>query len=300
MKTVSGIPYWPSRDPIGEKGGNNLYGFVGNDSFGWYDYLGAYPGRPALRSRDFGGGPGIIDYQKVDELNHKKWLESRDAKPSGKCCENGKEVEKVSVYVVNRGSPINQQAPSAGLPQWSGGHIDLVIPGCGVGMVGFYGNQAGGQGASAATFSGIPGTMNIGLADWTRSPIEGGRINYLAPEGGLMVNTPNGPVRVPGLRSYICEIKVCPADAKKMCQRAQQLRSSPGSFRMLGRNCSTIGCDILNAGGAGPGGISGIDNPQSLQNQVESSNCFYGYTALGPDGQISVQRATDQSPPPAR
>ena len=40
MKTASGIPYWPSRDPIGEKGGMNLYGFVGNDGIDWVDVLG--------------------------------------------------------------------------------------------------------------------------------------------------------------------------------------------------------------------------------------------------------------------
>ena len=40
-KTVSGIPYWPSRDPIGERGGINLYGFVGNDGNNWIDYLGS-------------------------------------------------------------------------------------------------------------------------------------------------------------------------------------------------------------------------------------------------------------------
>ena len=40
MKPVSGIPYWPSRDPVGEKGGLNLYAFVINrpncfiDAFG--------------------------------------------------------------------------------------------------------------------------------------------------------------------------------------------------------------------------------------------------------------------------
>jgi len=39
-KTVSGIPYWPSRDPIGEKGGKNLYGFVRNDGIDWIDVLG--------------------------------------------------------------------------------------------------------------------------------------------------------------------------------------------------------------------------------------------------------------------
>lgn len=31
---------WPSRDPIGEKGGINLYGMVGNDAINTWDYLG--------------------------------------------------------------------------------------------------------------------------------------------------------------------------------------------------------------------------------------------------------------------
>jgi uncharacterized protein RhaS with RHS repeats len=31
---------WMSKDPIGEKGGLNLYGFVGNDGLKWADYLG--------------------------------------------------------------------------------------------------------------------------------------------------------------------------------------------------------------------------------------------------------------------
>ena len=40
MKTASGIPYWPSRDPIGERGGKNLYGFVGNHPTTSVDRLG--------------------------------------------------------------------------------------------------------------------------------------------------------------------------------------------------------------------------------------------------------------------
>ena len=39
-KSVSGIPYWPSRDPIGEQGGVNLYGFAYNIPIGWFDDLG--------------------------------------------------------------------------------------------------------------------------------------------------------------------------------------------------------------------------------------------------------------------
>jgi RHS repeat-associated protein len=34
---------WPSRDPIGEKGGRNLYGFVANDPMGRFDKLGLLP-----------------------------------------------------------------------------------------------------------------------------------------------------------------------------------------------------------------------------------------------------------------
>ncbi|MFD2302816.1 hypothetical protein, partial [Roseibacillus ishigakijimensis] len=39
-KTASGIPLWPSRDPIEERGGVNLYGFVGNAPSRYVDFLG--------------------------------------------------------------------------------------------------------------------------------------------------------------------------------------------------------------------------------------------------------------------
>ena len=39
-KPASGIPCWPSRDPAGERGGVNLYGFVGNDGVCKWDYIG--------------------------------------------------------------------------------------------------------------------------------------------------------------------------------------------------------------------------------------------------------------------
>ena len=36
-KTASGIPYWPSRDPIGEKGGINLYEHTHNNAISYLD-----------------------------------------------------------------------------------------------------------------------------------------------------------------------------------------------------------------------------------------------------------------------
>ncbi|MCB1099533.1 MAG: hypothetical protein KDN22_28440, partial [Verrucomicrobiae bacterium] len=45
--------YWLSRDPIGERGGLNLYGFVGNDGVNQYDVLGQFPGIPDWGPFDF-------------------------------------------------------------------------------------------------------------------------------------------------------------------------------------------------------------------------------------------------------
>jgi RHS repeat-associated protein len=45
-KTASGRSTWPSRDPIEEKGGVNLYTYVGNDPIGRSDRLGMSPIAP--------------------------------------------------------------------------------------------------------------------------------------------------------------------------------------------------------------------------------------------------------------
>ena len=48
-KTASGRPYWPSADPIGENGGINLYGFVGNNGVNTVDTLGLAIGASQYR-----------------------------------------------------------------------------------------------------------------------------------------------------------------------------------------------------------------------------------------------------------
>jgi RHS repeat-associated protein len=51
---------WPSRDPIGENGGENLYGFVNNEGISKIDYLGLY---------EVGDLDDVRDYFAPDE-NH--------------------------------------------------------------------------------------------------------------------------------------------------------------------------------------------------------------------------------------
>ena len=84
MKTASGIPCWPSRDPIEEEGGENLYAFVANspitnsENFGlWFadgltrtgikDHGIALDGQGKLRIAMAGGSSEI---QKIHERTH--------------------------------------------------------------------------------------------------------------------------------------------------------------------------------------------------------------------------------------
>ena len=51
---------WPNRDPIGEKGGLNLYGMVGNNPVNWIDGLGL---SPQGSYPDWGGNPPQVPYR---------------------------------------------------------------------------------------------------------------------------------------------------------------------------------------------------------------------------------------------
>jgi len=211
-------------------------------------------------------------------------------KPRNKCCEDGAWVDKVVVSVINRGSPVNQQGQS-GLPGWSGGHIDLVIPGCDSGLIGFFGSgtyRASGGGVGdfiEGAFLGIPGVMNTSWEDWTTGDAR--RPDSVWPKGTLgtkavypprhrLAGRPRPTVRV---KSWICDIEVCPSTAKKMCEQAMKIKNDPKyKFAMTGRNCSTRACKVLRAGGIFNGGIPGIDNPQDLQKNIKNKTCYYGYT----------------------
>ena len=65
---------WPSRDPIGENGGINLYGFVGNDGVNWWDYLGLQGGRvgwvPPSQRRGAVSPSGVNVYSTNEAFGH--------------------------------------------------------------------------------------------------------------------------------------------------------------------------------------------------------------------------------------
>ena len=76
MKSASGIPYWPSRDPIAEKGGNNLYGFVGNNGIGKLDILGLWGtgDHQLLSTESFANSVGILGFDEKVKAVALAWL----------------------------------------------------------------------------------------------------------------------------------------------------------------------------------------------------------------------------------
>jgi hypothetical protein len=84
QEPASGIPLWPSRDPIEEEGGINLYEFVGNDGVSNYDTFGLWFADGLGRVNNDGHGfvldgsgslrPAMVGgsnpYQKLHEQTH--------------------------------------------------------------------------------------------------------------------------------------------------------------------------------------------------------------------------------------
>jgi RHS repeat-associated protein len=70
---------WPSRDPIEENGGVNLYGFVGNDGLNDWDYLGYWEEGPG--GSRWSGGKVIDGGTFMDSLESEIWnaLHTKDA-----------------------------------------------------------------------------------------------------------------------------------------------------------------------------------------------------------------------------
>ena len=82
---------WPSRDPIGERGGLNLYGIVGNDGVGMVDLLGlVFPGQPGVPITQGGlapvAGPGWPQHINPEIHEANQWHHSMISVTFFSCC----------------------------------------------------------------------------------------------------------------------------------------------------------------------------------------------------------------------
>ena len=74
---------WPSRDPIGEEGGANLYGMVANNALSASDYLGLWPGwikrrdhkrKAEVCAKDGDTWASLAKLAGLDEKDADKWV----------------------------------------------------------------------------------------------------------------------------------------------------------------------------------------------------------------------------------
>jgi RHS repeat-associated protein len=112
---------WPSRDPIEEEGGMNLYEFVRNDGVGRVDVLGGSPlANPCTAST------WVRDESRYD-LNFPgprlKEAENPNGKIEYKCCDKGKiqeGLDKLNELYAKFNEDRSLETPAAGARQWSG------------------------------------------------------------------------------------------------------------------------------------------------------------------------------------
>lgn len=86
-----------------------------------------------------------------------------------------------------------------------------------------------------------------------------------------------------GIVSTYLIIPVANDQAKRFDEAWQAMRKAPGSFNILGDNCSTHASDAFIASGILSGGIPGLDTPNNLYNQLAYQ---YGGKAEGGSGYL--------------
>jgi len=145
-------------------------------------------------------------------------------------------------------------------------HADCILPNGA--PVGFFGDGPGGSGASAGmNLSGV-------MADY--SWFLSHRPHYVT----LAIAKKYGVV------STVLTVEVSAVEAGAFAGYWSALALSPGTFHILGNNCSTHASDAFVTAGILPGGIPGLDTPNNLYNQLvaakggtaKSFSGFVGFT----------------------
>jgi hypothetical protein len=101
--------------------------------------------------------------------------------------------------------------------------------------------------------------------------------------------------------SLFCTLVVAPGQAKLICDKWAEYRSSPPPYYFQGRNCACRAADTLRAGGV-MYGIENLETPYNLFKTLkkrygDSLKCTAGYAGFGTDGIYGIQRSISSSDP---
>lgn len=176
------------------------------------------------------------------------------------------------VGLIVRGKTSHEHDPSL-LAQ----HADCILS---TGApVGFFGT--GNAGSSAAAPSGSGASSRKSAQTSQSSGL--GMTGVVYDASGLARNRANyvdlGIARATKTVSMVLLVQVSAAEAAAFDQAWADMTSNPGSFHLLGWNCSTHASQAFRKAGILSGGIPGLDTPNNLYKQI----CFEkkGKTSAG-------------------
>lgn len=100
-----------------------------------------------------------------------------------------------------------------------------------------------------------------------------------------------------GLVSTALVVSVSSAQADHFDEYWEALATDPGTFRLLGKNCSTRASGAFRPAGILAGGIPGLDTPNNLYKQLirqrgdicSSYSGYVGFTTIGGNGAMVVE-----------
>ena len=107
-----------------------------------------------------------------------------------------------------------------------------------------------------------------------------------------------------GVVSTYCTLRVCPDAAKKFGDAWKALGNNPPNFSIIGGNCSSRAGGCFQAAGVLDSGISGLDTPNHLfedlkakyGNSLKCQTGFFGYNPAGSPYVIPLPPGAPTSP----
>ncbi len=158
--------------------------------------------------------------------------------------------------------------------------------------IGFFGEPKGGGGGSS---SGLPSSIGgtgrgaIGKSNMSGMNMAGAVYDYRALRREREAYVEIGAAQGANVISTALLIQVTPEEAAAFDKSWAAMAANPGSFHLLGSNCSTHASQVFRESGILSAGIPGLDTPNNLYKQlateragkVESVSGWIGFARVG-------------------
>ncbi len=167
-------------------------------------------------------------------------------------------------------------------------HADCVLSN---GMpVGFFGEGSRSKSAAAPSGSGASSAKSVGSSNAKGFAMSGVVYDLAKLQIHRAPYVDQGLARASGVVTTVVLVQVSPNEAKAFDDAWASIGVDPGSFQIMGHNCSTHASQAFRQAGILSGGIPGLDTPNNLYKQLCAEKAdkiviYSGYVGFTPLGQ---------------